>query len=61
MDKQIMHYYRSGYSVKSIAEKTGLTLGQIKYRLQVIKKKQPLLRWWEEEPDYMFAWKHVNI
>ena len=60
MDNKIIYYYRNGYSAKDIAEKTGLTVSQVKWRIQQIKKKQPLLRWWEEEPDYMFAWKKEN-
>lgn len=48
VDKQIIYYYRNGFKTKDIALKTGLTLNQVKWRLQVIRRKQKLVRWWEE-------------
>lgn len=51
IDEQIIYYYRNGYGPAGIAEKTGLKLNTVKWRLQEIRKKQKLLRWWEEEPE----------
>lgn len=45
---KIIYYYRNGFSGKAIAEKTGLSITQVRYRLQQIRKTQKLLRWWEE-------------
>ena len=47
-DKKIIYYYRNGYKNKGIAEKTGLTINQVKWRLVVIRKKREVKRWWEE-------------
>lgn len=49
MDEQIIYYYRNGFSAKAISEKTGLTVNQVKYRLQQIRKTRKLLRWWDED------------
>lgn len=49
MDDKIIYYYRNGFSAKVISEKTGLTVNQVKYRLQQIRRKQSVLRWWEED------------
>jgi len=49
MDEQIIYYYRNGFSAKGISEKTGLTVNQVKYRLQQIRKTRKLLRWWDED------------
>lgn len=48
-DKQIIYYYRNGFRIKDIAQKTGLTVDQVKWRLKVIKSKQKLVRWYEED------------
>ena len=48
MDDKIIYYYRNGFSAKSISDKTGLTVNQVKYRLQQIRRKRELKRWWEE-------------
>lgn len=49
MDNKIIYYYRNGYSAKAISEKTGLTVPQVKYRLQVIRRTKNIKRWWEED------------
>jgi DNA-directed RNA polymerase specialized sigma24 family protein len=51
IDEQIIYWYRNGFSAKGIAEKTGLKLNTVKWRLQEIRKKQKLLRWWAETPE----------
>lgn len=47
-DKKIVYLYRNGYKNKGIAEKTGLSVIQVKNRLQAIRKKQKVQRWWDE-------------
>lgn len=51
IDEQIIYYYRNGFDNQGIADKTGLKLNTVKWRLQEIRKKQKLLRWWAEEPE----------
>ena len=48
IEKQLIYYYRNGFSAKAMSEKTGLTINQIRWRLKMIKRKQKLVRWWEE-------------
>lgn len=49
LDEKIIYYYRNGCGNKEIAKKTGLTIGQVKYRLEVIRRTRKVLRWWEED------------
>lgn len=51
IDEQIIYWYRNGYDNSGIAEKTGLELNTVKWRLQEIRKTRKVLRWWAEEPD----------
>ena len=51
IDEQIIYWYRNGYDNSGIAEKTGLKLNTVKWRLQEIRKERKLLRWWAEEPE----------
>ncbi len=51
IDEQIIYWYRNGFSAKGIAEKTGLKLNTVKWRLYEIRKTRKLLRWWAETPE----------
>jgi hypothetical protein len=51
IDEQIIYWYRNGYGPAGIAEKTGLKLNTVKWRLYEIKKERKLLRWWAEEAE----------
>lgn len=48
VNDQIIYYYRNGYKIKDIADKTGLTVVAVKSRLQRIRRKQTVNRWWEK-------------
>ena len=48
INEQIIYYYRNGYRLKDIADKTGLTVAAVKNRLHKIRKKQEVKRWWKE-------------
>jgi DNA-directed RNA polymerase specialized sigma24 family protein len=50
-DEQIIYLYRNGYSAQGIADKTGLKLNTVKWRLQEIRKTRKLLRWWAEDTN----------
>lgn len=47
VNEQIIYYYRNGYRLKDIAAKTGLTVIAVKSRLERIRKKREVKRWWE--------------
>lgn len=47
-DKQIIYYYRNGFRAKDIADRLGMTVPQIKYRIQRLRGKGMLKRWWKE-------------
>ena len=48
INKQIIYYYRNGYRLKEIANKTGLSVNIVKHKLCQLRKKQQVKRWWEE-------------
>ena len=48
LDKKIIYYYRNNFSEKEICKKTGLTIGQIQYRKEKLRKQGLLKKWWEE-------------
>lgn len=47
INNQIIRYYENGWKIKDIAAKTGLTVIAVKSRLQRIRKKRKVKRWWE--------------
>lgn len=48
LDKIIKYYYRNDFPIGTILEKTGLTINQVRYRIEKMKKQGILKRWWEE-------------
>ena len=48
VNDQILYYYRNGWKLKDIAEKTGLTMAAVSSRLQKMRKKREVKRWWKE-------------
>ena len=50
-DEQIIYYYRNGFDNQAIADKTGLKLNTVKWRLHEIRKTRKLLRWWAEDTN----------
>lgn len=49
IDNQIAYYYRNGYRLKDIGAKVGLTDKQVKRRLQTLRQKNKIVRWWKED------------
>lgn len=48
INEQIVHYYYNGWSRKDIAAKLGLTEIAVKKRLERIRKKREVKRWWKK-------------
>ena len=48
MDKKIEYFYRNNFTRQHMAEELGVSVSKVAYRLQVIRKRKELKRWWEE-------------
>lgn len=48
VDKKIIYYYRNGFKIKTMAEKTGLELKIITRKLARLRYHGLLKRWWDE-------------
>lgn len=46
INSQIIHYYNNGWRLKDIGAKVGLTEKQVKSRLQKLRQKHEVKRWW---------------
>lgn len=46
-DKEIATLFRRGCSYVEIADKMGMTTGQVEYRLRVIRQSTDVKRWWQ--------------
>ena len=48
IDNEIIYYFENGWKLKDIAIKLDLTPVAVKSRLQRIRRKREIKRWWEE-------------
>lgn len=48
LDKKLIYCYRNDFTTKKMSEITGIKLNTVRYRLQKLKKKGLLRKWWEE-------------
>ena len=48
LDKKIIYYYRNNFPVKKICELTGESYNRIRGRIDILRKKGLLKRWWQE-------------
>lgn len=47
LNDQILYYYKNGWRMKDIAAKLGLTTIAVKSRINRMRKKQEVKRWWQ--------------
>ena len=47
-EKKVIYYYRNNFPVKKICEITGRSYKSVQGKIDRLKKKGTLKRWWEE-------------